>query len=64
MITEEAETEIRRLRREYPRLNAVQIHDHLVEEAILPATVSLSSVQRYINYCIQNHNSLLWSLDS
>ena len=32
VITEEAEAEIRRLRREYPRLNATQIHDRLVEE--------------------------------
>ena len=52
VITEEAETEIRRLRREYPRLNATQIHDRLVEGAILPATVSVSSVQRYIK---KNH---------
>ena len=52
VITEEAETEIRRLRREYPRLNATQIHDRLVREAILPATVSVSSVQRYIK---KNH---------
>lgn len=48
VITEEVKTEIRRLRREYPRLNATQIHDHLVEDALLPATVSVSSVQRYI----------------
>ena len=48
VITEEAEVEIRRLKREYPRLNATQIHDRLVQESILPATVSVSSVQRYI----------------
>ena len=48
VITQEAELEIRRLRQEYPRLNATQIHDRLVQEAILPATVSVSSVQRYI----------------
>lgn len=48
VITREAELEIRRLRRDYPRLNATQIHDRLVQEAILPATVSVSSVQRYI----------------
>ncbi len=52
VITEEAELEIRRLRREYPRLNATQIHDRLVEEALLPAAVSVSSVQRYIK---KNH---------
>lgn len=48
VITEEAELEIRRLRWEYPRLNATQIHDRLIEDAILPATASVSSVQRYI----------------
>lgn len=40
--------EIHRIRKEYPRLNATQIHDKLVRDAVLPATVSISSVQRYI----------------
>ena len=48
VITPEAEREIHRLRREYPRLNATQIHARLVQEAFLPATVSVSSVQRYL----------------
>ena len=48
VITEEAEQEIRRIRQEYPRLNATQIYDRLIREAILPATVSVSSVQRYL----------------
>ena len=48
VITPEAELEIHRIRKEYPRLNATQIHDRLVREAYLPATVSVSSVQRYI----------------
>ena len=48
VITPEAEQEIRRIRREYPRLNATQIREKLVQDAILPATVSVSSVQRYI----------------
>lgn len=48
VITPEAEQEIRRLKKEYPRLNATQIHGRLVQEAVLPATVSVSSVQRYI----------------
>lgn len=48
VITPEAESEIHRIRKEYPRLNATQIHDRLVREAILPATVSVSSVQRYV----------------
>lgn len=48
VITPEAELEIHRIRKEYPRLNATQIHNRLVREGILPATVSVSSVQRYI----------------
>lgn len=48
VITQEAEREIHRLRNEYPRLNATQIWEKLVQDAILPATVSVSSVQRYI----------------
>ncbi len=48
VITPEAEREIHRLRREYPRLNATQIHARLVQEAYLPAMVSVSSVQRYL----------------
>ena len=48
VITPEAEREIHRLKREYPRLNATQIHARLVQEAVLQATVSVSSVQRYI----------------
>lgn len=48
VITPEAEREIHRLKREYPRLNATQIHARLIQGAFLPATVSVSSVQRYI----------------
>lgn len=48
VVTQEAELEIHRLRREYPRLNATQIHERLVQDGTLPATVSVSSVQRYI----------------
>lgn len=48
VISPQAEDEIRRLKRKYPRLNATQIHERLVQEAILPAAVSVSSVQRYI----------------
>lgn len=48
VVTPEAEQEIRRIRREYPRLNATQIREKLVQDAILPASVSVSSVQRYI----------------
>lgn len=48
VITPEAELEIHRIRKEYSRLNATQIHDKLVREAYLPATMSVSGVQRYI----------------
>ena len=48
VIPPEAEQEIRRLRLAYPRLNATQIHERLIQEAFLKATVSVSSVQRYI----------------
>ena len=48
VITDDAAAEMKRLLKEYPRLNATQIHGRLVQEAVLPATVSISSVQRYI----------------
>ena len=48
VIPEDAEKEIRRLREEYPRLNATQIREKLVRDGMLAATVSVSTVQRYI----------------
>lgn len=48
VITPEAQQEIYRLRREYPRLNGTQIHARLVQAAFLPAGVSVASVQRYL----------------
>lgn len=50
VIPEEAEIQIRRLRREYPRLNATQVREKLIRDGILPATVSASTVQRYIKH--------------
>lgn len=50
VIPEEAEREIRRLRKEYPRLNATQVREKLVQEGTLPATVSVSTIQRYIKH--------------
>lgn len=44
VITPEAEQEIHRLKREYPRLNGTQIHARLVQEAFLAADVSVASV--------------------
>ena len=40
--------EIYRLREKYPRLNATQIHIRLIEEGLIPADVSVASVQRFI----------------
>lgn len=40
--------EIFRLKDAFPRLNATQIHRHLVEEAFLPSTVSVCAVQRFV----------------
>lgn len=48
VITEDAEREIRRIRQEYPRLNATQIREKLIVDGMLAATVSVSTVQRYI----------------
>lgn len=48
VIPEEAEREIHRFRKEYPRLNATQIREKLVQDGTLPATVSVSTIQRYI----------------
>lgn len=42
--------EIYRLKREFPRLNATQIHRHLVEGSLLPHTVSVCAVQRFIKH--------------
>ena len=59
VIPEEAEREIRRLRKEYPRLNATQVREKLVQEGTLPATVSVSTIQRYIK-----HNDLKGTEDT
>ena len=50
VISDEAEREIHRLRKEYPRLNATQVREKLVQDGTLPATVSVSTVQRYIKH--------------
>ncbi len=48
VIRDEAEREIHRLKREYPRLNAIQIREKLVQDGTLAAAVSVSTIQRYI----------------
>lgn len=40
--------EIYRLKREFPRLNATQIHAQLIQEGFIPRTVSVCAVQRFI----------------
>lgn len=42
--------EIYRLKEKYNRLNATQIYLRLVEQALIPATVSVASVQRFIKH--------------
>ena len=48
VVPGEAESEIHRLKKEYPRLNATQIREKLVQDGTLAATVSVSTIQRYI----------------
>lgn len=42
--------EIYRLKEKFPRLNATQIYYRLVEDALLPSTTSVASVQRFIKH--------------
>lgn len=48
VLPDTAIEEIYRLKKEFPRLNATQIHQHLVSDAFIPATVSVCAVQRFI----------------
>jgi transposase InsO family protein len=47
-LSDECINEIYRLKEKYPRLNAVYIHDRLVRDGFIPATVSPRAVQRFI----------------
>ena len=49
-LSDEAIAEIYRITEEHPRMNATQIHAHLIEESFIPATVSVDSVQRFIRH--------------
>ncbi|MEF9940645.1 MAG: DDE-type integrase/transposase/recombinase [Lachnospiraceae bacterium] len=42
--------EIYRLKEAFPRLNATQIHQKLVTDSFIPATVSVDAVQRFIKH--------------
>ena len=48
VLPDTAIEEIYRLKQEFPRLNATQIHRQLVEDSFIPATVSVCAVQRFI----------------
>jgi hypothetical protein len=47
-LTDTAIEEIYRLRQKYPRLNSTQIHARLIQDAFIPACVSVASVQRFV----------------
>ena len=49
-LNDEAIAEIYRVKKEHPRMNATQIHGHLIKESFLPAAVSVDSVQRFIRF--------------
>ena len=48
VLPDTAIEEICRLKAAFPRLNSTQIHKHLVEEAFIPASVSVCAVQRFV----------------
>lgn len=48
VLPDTAIEEIYRLKREFPRLNATQIYQHLVSDSFIPASVSVCAVQRFI----------------
>ena len=50
VLPDTAIEEIYRLKREYPRLNATQIHQKLIQDGFIPATVSVCAVQRFIKH--------------
>ena len=52
VLPDTAIEEIYRLKEAFPRLNATQIHKHLVEAAFIPAVVSVCAVQRFV----RNHD--------
>lgn len=48
VLPDTAIEEIFRLKKTFPRLNATQIHQHLIADSFIPDTVSVSTVQRFI----------------
>ena len=47
-LSDESMLEIHRLKEQFPKLDAVQIHIRLVQHGFIPASVSLRTVQRFI----------------
>lgn len=47
-LPEEAVDEIYNLKEQYPRINATQIYNKLVHDGIIPATISVRAVQRFV----------------
>ena len=50
VLPDTAIEEIYRLKREFPRLNATQIHGKLVRDGFIPEVVSVCAVQRFIKH--------------
>ena len=48
VLSDNAIERIFELKRDFPRLNATQIHLKLIEEGLIPVTVSVCAVQRFI----------------
>jgi transposase InsO family protein len=47
-LSDECINEIYKIKEKFPKLNAVQIHIRLVQDGLIPATVSVRTIQRYI----------------
>lgn len=50
VLSDTAIEEIYRLKKEFPRLNATQIHSQLIRTGFIPSTVSVCAVQRFIKH--------------
>ena len=50
VLSDIAIEEIFRLKQEFPRLNATQIHSHLIQNGFIPASVNVCAVQRFIKH--------------
>lgn len=49
-LNDEAISEIYRLKKDFPRMNATQIYEFLIRNSFIQATVSVDSVQRFIRH--------------